>query len=187
MGRSAHVDHGTATRRARRGVAVCVAVLSAASPPVRGQGLPPTDTAWRYTAGSDIQFIRECPAAELLVATKKALVALDAATGAHLWEVTDLPDFDPGLFWGACDAATGFSYRTDTIVAFDLVIPPLPPGRGGQGCGLSRGRRCGLPPQPPPQVREPVLRVHDRGRARSLARSALAQEHEPATAGQHVE
>jgi outer membrane protein assembly factor BamB len=38
-----------------------------------------------------------------------------------LWEVTDLPDFDPGLFWGACDAATGFSYRTDKIVAFDLV------------------------------------------------------------------
>jgi len=78
------------------------------------------DTAWRYRASSDIRRVHDCPKTELLMTTKSALVAIDATTGALLWQLDDLPNLEAGLYWGGCDAQTGISYRKDEIVAFDL-------------------------------------------------------------------
>jgi len=79
-----------------------------------------SDTVWRHEAGSDIQRVRDCPAAGLLVTTKNSLLALDALTGSKLWERTDLPSLGWGLYL-PCEGKTGTSYRGDKIVAFDLV------------------------------------------------------------------
>ena len=81
---------------------------------------PAADTAWRFAAASDIKRPRECDAAELLVITKNSLLALDAANGTKLWEHTDLPSLEWGLFL-PCETKTGLSYRADKIVAFDVV------------------------------------------------------------------
>lgn len=81
---------------------------------------PTADTVWRFRASANLERLRECSAAELLVTTRSTVIAIDAATGARLWEHTDLPSAGAGLFWG-CGAATGISYRKDRIVAFDLV------------------------------------------------------------------
>lgn len=86
----------------------------------RAQLQPGSDVAWRYHAASDVKRLRECASAELLITTKDALIAIDATTGTVLWELADLPDLGPGLFWD-CRAATGLSYRKDRIVAFDLL------------------------------------------------------------------
>lgn len=96
-------------------------MLSGSALPLDGQQLPPADTAWRYQAAADLQSLRVCASAELLLTTKKALVALDASTGTPLWTLADLPDLEAGLYWGTCGAATGLSYKKDRIVAFDLV------------------------------------------------------------------
>lgn len=100
-------------------MAVAASVLSAGAPAAAAQ-LPAADTAWRYRAASDIRRMRTCPAAELLVTTKSALVALDATTGAVLWQLEGLPNLEAGLHWGRCEAHTGLSYRGDKIVVFDL-------------------------------------------------------------------
>lgn len=89
--------------------------------PTDAQGLPPADTVWRYTAPSEITGIRECADAELLLGTKKALIAIDATTGDELWAREDLPNIGPGLSWGRCGATTGFSYRKDKLLAIDLL------------------------------------------------------------------
>ena len=89
--------------------------------PADAQDLPPADTAWRYTAPSQITGLRECPDAVLLLTTKKTLIAIDATTGEELWVREDLPNIGPGLSWGRCGATTGFSYRKDKLVAFDLL------------------------------------------------------------------
>lgn len=68
-----------------------------------------------------MQFMRQCATSELLVATDKVLVALDASTGSVLWQLDDLPDLDAGLYWGRCGTLTGLSYRKDKITAFDLA------------------------------------------------------------------
>lgn len=78
------------------------------------------DTAWRFEAPSDIKQLRVCTATELVAITKTSLLAIDATTGARLWEQTDLPDLGWGLFY-PCGSKTGLSYRQDKIVAFDLV------------------------------------------------------------------
>ena len=78
------------------------------------------DTAWRYAAGSDIQRVRDCAAAELLVFTKNSLLAVDASAGTKLWERTDLPSLGWGLYL-PCEGKTAVSYRGDKIVAFDVV------------------------------------------------------------------
>ena len=93
-------------------------VLSRSS--VAAQQSTAADTVWRFRAGAGIKRLRECDAAELLVGTKDALVAVDATTGAKLWEQLDLPSLGWGLYM-PCGAKTGFSYRQDRIVAFDLV------------------------------------------------------------------
>lgn len=81
---------------------------------------PAADTVWRFAAGSDIQWPRECDAAELLVTTKNSLLALDAFNGTKLWEQTDLPSLGWGLYL-PCEGKTALSYREDKIVAFDVV------------------------------------------------------------------
>lgn len=81
---------------------------------------PLADTVWRYQLTSDPERVRLCTSAELLVTSKNVLVALDAATGARLWQLDSLPNLDWGLFF-PCDAGTGLSYRQDKITAFDLV------------------------------------------------------------------
>lgn len=101
-------------------VAALTAIIALAGTSAHGQQPPASDTAWRYRASGDLEHLRECAAAELLVATRNALTAIDATTGARLWELTDLPSTGPGLFW-PCDGGTGLSYRKDRLVAFDLV------------------------------------------------------------------
>lgn len=96
-------------------------VLAGWASRIGAQALPAADTAWRYHATSDMRFFRQCPTMELLIATDKSLIALDAATGQRLWELDGLPDLDAGLFWGRCGNSTGLSYRKDRIVAFDLA------------------------------------------------------------------
>jgi outer membrane protein assembly factor BamB len=98
-----------------------VIVFMGSPPLARAQELPSADTAWRYQAQSDIALLRLCPTTELLLATDKAVVALDAGTGNVLWQLDGLPSFMEGLFWGGCDAATGLSYRKDKLAAFDLA------------------------------------------------------------------
>jgi len=83
-------------------------VLSRSS--VAAQQSTAADTVWRFRAGAGIKRLRECDAAELLVGTKDALVAVDATTGAKLWEQLDLPSLGWGLYM-PCGAKTGFSYR----------------------------------------------------------------------------
>jgi outer membrane protein assembly factor BamB len=132
----------------RRFVAAALAAASIVfGPPARGaaQALPAGDTAWRYRASSDMQFMRLCSTTELLIAAEKALIALDAGTGAVLWQLDGLPDLDAGLFWGHCGAATGLSYRKDKLVAFDQAsgrrlwdasaLPPFQEIRGFVGLG----------------------------------------------------
>ncbi len=84
------------------------------------RGLAQADTAWRYEASSDITWVRDCAAPQLLVRTKTSLIALDAASGSRLWEQNELPGGERGLTY-SCDMKTGFSYRGDKIVAFDLA------------------------------------------------------------------
>lgn len=98
-----------------------IALAGTESSPTNAQQLPPADTAWRYTAPSKIEYLRECADAEQVLTTKDALVAIDASTGASLWQLDKLPSVGAGLSWGPCGAATGLSYRKDRIVAFDLV------------------------------------------------------------------
>jgi outer membrane protein assembly factor BamB len=115
-------------------------LLAASSSVARAQALPAGDTAWRYKAASDMHFMRQCPATELLISTDKALVALDATTGAELWQLSGLPSMDAGLYWGSCEASTGLSYRKNEIIAFDLgsgrrlwdgsALPPFQEIRG---------------------------------------------------------
>jgi outer membrane protein assembly factor BamB len=96
---------------------IAVAVLGSLLLPARS---PAQDTAWSFTASSDIQRPCECRPAQLLVTTKNSLVALDAVKGTKLWELTDLPS----LGWGLAlpdDSNTALSYRQDKIVAFDVV------------------------------------------------------------------
>lgn len=126
-------------RRVTLALAFGAAFLSAPTPNV-AQQLPPADTVWRYRAAADIASYRICPETELLVATKSSLIALDAGTGAPLWELTDLPSLARGLFTGRCGGATGISYRQDRIVAFDVAsgrrlwdaaaLPPIREIRG---------------------------------------------------------
>ena len=96
----------------------CLAFL--ATPTAAQNAAPAADTLWRSVFPSDLQRLRQCNSAELLIATKTALVALDATTGNKLWEKTDLPSLGWGLYW-PCGAKTGLSYRENQIVAFDLV------------------------------------------------------------------
>lgn len=100
------------------GLGVGLAVLEH---PTQAQELPPADTAWRYSAPSKIEYLRDCADAEQLLTTKNALIALDASTGAALWQLDKLPSVGAGLSWGSCGATTGLSYRKDRIVAFDMV------------------------------------------------------------------
>lgn len=87
---------------------------------VAAQDRPAADTVWRFEATSDIKQLRVCNATELMAVTKNSLLALDATTGAKLWEQADLPDLEWGLVT-SCDNKTGVSYRENRIVAFDLV------------------------------------------------------------------
>jgi len=84
------------------------------------QAAAQADTVWRFAAGSDIQRLRDCAAAELLVVTKNSLHAVNASTGTKLWEKTDLPSLGWGLYL-PCEDKTGLSYRADKIVAFDVA------------------------------------------------------------------
>ena len=84
------------------------------------RALAQVDTAWRFVTSSDIERPRQCIAQELVVITKSSLLALDASTGAKLWERNDLPSLGSGLYL-PCEGKTGLSYRQDKIAAFDLV------------------------------------------------------------------
>jgi outer membrane protein assembly factor BamB len=114
-------------------------VLAGRSPSAATAQIPLADTVWRFRASANLERLRECSSAELLLTTKSGLIAIDAATGNRLWEHADLPSAGAGLFWG-CGAATGISYRKDRIVAFDLVsgqrrwdTQAMPPAREIRG------------------------------------------------------
>jgi outer membrane protein assembly factor BamB len=100
--------------------AVWVIILLAGSA-ASAQQSPPADVAWRYKAPSDIRSFfavgAPCPGA-VFVTTERALIALDASTGRELWALANPPS---PVIRKDCRAASGFAYRKDKIVAFDLA------------------------------------------------------------------